>query len=479
MSKIAIWITTAILLAYFVFTSGLVYETTGSEVTDRLIVPYSAALSGERTGLFGVYTEDDIRCAEWLAYESDTSIPIVGDGNTWLLMKGYVTQSARVMLVPPPIDITNEPMFTVYSDSLDDAYISLVAKATGLSANNLSIQDAELADMLSKVYRSTVVPSTLSIMLLGTNDAKHFGNNAVALTCFEYNLYSYLVKLGILTSDIIYAQDDSIVYTGTWGNIDVGWGNHSKFTTKANATASFSVKGSIIYIDTLQSCGGTKDIKVEIDGVDMGIFGGKTLRQTILMKGANITHAPYLLRFAGLENTVHKVVLTAISDKWCVWFNWVAATDGSLKDAPYVYVGNCLPSKGNESAADSYNAVIENCVKTLVSDGLRVILVDVYASINKATDLSLDGYLNNFGHRHIADAFLLAITPESIARIHVANNRGDLYYIFLRTWNTEYQKLVGGGASAGMREIKDLSEWKLDLYKEAFRSGKAIVYERK
>jgi len=30
-----------------------------------------------------------------------------------------------------------------------------------------------------------------------------------------------------------------------------------------------------------------------------------------------------------------------------------------------------------------------------------------------------------------------------------------------------------------MRITTDLSNWKLDLYKEAFRSGEAVVYERK
>ncbi len=485
MSKIAIWSTTGILLAYFVFTSGLVYEATGSEVTDKLIVPYSAALSGERTGLFGVYIEDDIRCAEWLAYESDPNIPIVGDGNTWLLMKGYVTQPARVMLVPPPMDVTNEPIFTVYGDSLDDFYVSLISEVTGLSANDLSIQDAELADMFNVVYRSTVMPSTLSIILLGNNDVRHFGNDADALTCFERNLYSYLVKLAILSDNLTYAQDESIEYTGNWIGADEGWGNHVMYTEDIGATATFYLAGSIIYVDTLQSDGNYMGLNVNIDGVDKGTFEGSIFKRTVLGKKAGRYYAPYLLRFDGLENTLHKVVLTTkagknTEGKQYVWLHWVYATDGNLRDSPYVYVGNCLPSKGNESTVDLYNAVIANCVRTLSNDGLRVVLVDASASINLATDLSpIDNYLNDSGHRHIAHVFLVKITPESIAKTHTNVNRGGLYYIFLRTWNIEHQKLVGGGASAGMREIKDLSEWKLNLYKEAFRSGKAVVLERK
>jgi hypothetical protein len=460
MSKTAIWVTTGILLAYFIFTSGLVYEATGSEVTDKFIVPYSAALSGERTGLFGVYSEDDIKCAEWLAYESDSNIPIVGDGNTWLLMKGYVTQPARVMLVPPPMDITNEPMFTVYGDSLDDGYVSLISKATGLVARDLSIQGAELADMFNTVYRSTIAPSTLSIMLLGNNDVKHFGDDANALICFERNLYSYLAKLAIPSDNLTYAQDESIEYTGKWIDADEGWGNYIKYTADVGATATFSVIGSIIYIDTLQSKGNAMGINVNIDGVDKGIFESSIFKSTILGKKAGRYYAPYLLRFDGLENTLHKVVLTTKAGLTTVarqyaWFHWVVATDGSLKDSPYVYIGNCL--------SPSYNAVIKHCVETLSSDGLRITLVDV----------------SLFEQSQIADVFLVKITPEVIAKTYTANNRGGLYYVFLRTWNIEHQKLISGGEGAGMREVKDLAEWKLDLYKEAFRSGKSVVYERK
>ena len=74
MSKITIWLTTGILLSYFAFTSGLVYKLMENDVTSSFVVPYSAALSGEQTGLLGVYTEDDIRCAEWLAYDQQPAV---------------------------------------------------------------------------------------------------------------------------------------------------------------------------------------------------------------------------------------------------------------------------------------------------------------------------------------------------------------------------------------------------------------------
>lgn len=57
-----------LLLFYFLFTSGLAFEATGSEDISKMIdMPYSIAFSGERTGVLGLYTEGDIACAKWLA----------------------------------------------------------------------------------------------------------------------------------------------------------------------------------------------------------------------------------------------------------------------------------------------------------------------------------------------------------------------------------------------------------------------------
>ncbi len=89
MPRVSVALTSALLLIYFVITSGLVYEALGSEVTDRLVVPYSIALSGERTGLVGLYTVGDQKCAEWLVARGKRDIPIVCDGNVALLLRSY------------------------------------------------------------------------------------------------------------------------------------------------------------------------------------------------------------------------------------------------------------------------------------------------------------------------------------------------------------------------------------------------------
>ena len=77
-----------LLLAYFMMTSGLVFEVTKCQTTGSINVPYSLALSAERTGILGIYTADDTACAEWLI-ENKGEIPLFADYNGCALLIGF------------------------------------------------------------------------------------------------------------------------------------------------------------------------------------------------------------------------------------------------------------------------------------------------------------------------------------------------------------------------------------------------------
>lgn len=81
-----------ILIAYLIFTSGLVFEMAQVNSVATLDIPFSYALSAERTGAIGIYTEGDINCAVWLAEKSNQSIPVIGDQNASVLVFGYIPQ---------------------------------------------------------------------------------------------------------------------------------------------------------------------------------------------------------------------------------------------------------------------------------------------------------------------------------------------------------------------------------------------------
>ena len=84
------YVLASLLIAYFMFTSGLIFEVTKSEIINRLDVPYSA-ISGDRTGVIGTFfTKNDVETAKWLASNSDNTSNIYADVNGQLLIGGYL-----------------------------------------------------------------------------------------------------------------------------------------------------------------------------------------------------------------------------------------------------------------------------------------------------------------------------------------------------------------------------------------------------
>jgi len=87
MKKRTAIIIAVIILAYYIFTSGLVFELTGETKMDSLDTPYSIALSNYRIGFVGVFNEDDVNCAKWLAEKTSGDIWV--DYNGMSLMIDY------------------------------------------------------------------------------------------------------------------------------------------------------------------------------------------------------------------------------------------------------------------------------------------------------------------------------------------------------------------------------------------------------
>jgi hypothetical protein len=80
----------SVLLIYYLFTSGFIFEVTKSEVTDRVDIPFNYALSAERTGIVMVATQDDMNCMDWLNVNWDKKLPIIGDYNSYCLIQGNI-----------------------------------------------------------------------------------------------------------------------------------------------------------------------------------------------------------------------------------------------------------------------------------------------------------------------------------------------------------------------------------------------------
>lgn len=112
--KLKLYVAATLLIIYFVFTSGLVFEITKSNTVASLETPYSLALSGDRLGLVGIYSQDDIKCARWLAEESNPNLMIAADYNGLSLLQSFMYVVPRIIPTPRsnPIDLFNVPSDT-------------------------------------------------------------------------------------------------------------------------------------------------------------------------------------------------------------------------------------------------------------------------------------------------------------------------------------------------------------------------------
>lgn len=72
-----------LVIPYFLFTSGFIFEAMGHKEVSRVDIPYSIALSWERTGVAAVFSEDDTAVMRWVA-ESELR-PIYLDINGMIL----------------------------------------------------------------------------------------------------------------------------------------------------------------------------------------------------------------------------------------------------------------------------------------------------------------------------------------------------------------------------------------------------------
>ena len=79
-----------VLIIYFIFTSGLVFEITKSERISQIDTPYSVGLSAERTGVVATYAKSDVVAIEWLERNIQGDTMVVGDYNGWHLVSAYL-----------------------------------------------------------------------------------------------------------------------------------------------------------------------------------------------------------------------------------------------------------------------------------------------------------------------------------------------------------------------------------------------------
>jgi uncharacterized membrane protein len=101
----ASFIAVAVLVPYFIFCSGLVFEISGQKVTDRIDTPYSIALSRYRLDLTSSFSSKDGAAAHWLSSRTTDGTIIFTDHHAGLILQINSVPGRRQTLEPSMVSL--------------------------------------------------------------------------------------------------------------------------------------------------------------------------------------------------------------------------------------------------------------------------------------------------------------------------------------------------------------------------------------
>jgi lysophospholipase L1-like esterase len=217
---------------------------------------------------------------------------------------------------------------------------------------------------------SHIKDSSISIWLLGFNDANYYGKDSGLhdfLTCVE----SDAALLAIPASRRLSHDDSRITYHGNWTSVPALGGMH---IARRGASATFTLSGKTILIGTALSVDNPGAIRVVVDNAERAVFQCRmeqpTAHRAILQ--------PALVKITDLAPGVHAVECDADGDGEAA-LCWAAGLDGTSL-SPRVYVGGvvaCGPSgyaatNGSLEASDLFSTNLERSMNQLASFGLNI-----------------------------------------------------------------------------------------------------------
>jgi len=107
-------LTLAVLIPYFLLTSGFIFEVTQQEDVSKPTIPYSIALSDHRIDLSATFTKNDIAVRDWIA-ENKTTFPLYGDQFGVLLVAEKIGQRPDINTkLPRTAGAKLDPPFYVF-----------------------------------------------------------------------------------------------------------------------------------------------------------------------------------------------------------------------------------------------------------------------------------------------------------------------------------------------------------------------------
>jgi hypothetical protein len=299
------------------------------------------------------------------------------------------------------------------SSTVANSYAVKTASRSGRNAPvYLAVSGAQVADQAAQVFARTISGATRSSMvMLGTNDVRVYKNTGLKAV-FSEGLLAELAWLATPPTTRFNGQAGT--FTGTWANTTVYGGALGKHATTNGATATYTVRGNVVYVCSVYQTPNTGTYTIHVDGVQ---FGGTftTAATASMTTGNGISYGPRMHRITGLSNGVHTVVVTSVavdaSNPAYVIFvggNYgtnLQSTCGQVlcSTIPYFGAAGHTTYGTTDADFDAYNTEIELAVNKLRTDGLNVRLSDLRGLLNVTTDLNADGvHPTDAGHEKIA-----------------------------------------------------------------------------
>ena len=345
---------------------------------------------------------------------------------------GAVTGDLKAA-VPLPYTATN---VNAYGDSITNGvgattpatggWLALLADRMGWVLNNEAISGGSIMDWIVNAYARAITSDSISVVLPGFNDQRYVGSDAAKQAAYKDALMAAVAYLAIPDTKRIKANGPSVSYTGTWATSPVR--SYGKYTNNQNATATFPVSGSTVYISVIQQTGNGGVMNVTIDGVD---YGDYDLQASVGNGGAvsSINYMPKLLRFGNLGEGKHTVVLkkvdaTDAGGGHAINIDWVAGDAPAAGGQPRVYVGSTLRMNATGAAGGSpynqyteavnrrFQAMAEDVCRTLAGDGLEVRFLRTSGAYDpdQSAQVNADNiHPSDTGHSNLYNVFFKAM----------------------------------------------------------------------
>ena len=146
-----------VLIPYFLFTSGFIFEVTGHEVTDRIDSPYSIALSSHRLDIGGVFNWQDGAGADWLGQAIDDEATVYSDLHGAMLLDNQTEVLGQIFCFPQDIKEVPQDSYLYFRTwNIERQEITYHPGDTGLR-ESVSFTDAGVDDLIqgrNRIYNN-------------------------------------------------------------------------------------------------------------------------------------------------------------------------------------------------------------------------------------------------------------------------------------------------------------------------------------